>query len=154
MALRLAVSLAQKKMLRGIGIALCCHFKGDGHDDVAVDFFNSLGVRMIEMTLIHRMASWYVAMNESNETMNENENIEELNNDETQKLKNENNQNNEIDEKDLEKRQIGEMCRTILNIARAVWLQQQESIKEVGFIKYCQKSISLENVLLWATTHF
>ena len=67
----------------------------------------------------------------------------------------ENQQEREIkNEKDLEKIRIGEMCRIILNVARAVWLKKQEHIKEVGFIKYCQKETTLENVLLWAKTNY
>ena len=154
MALRLSVSLAKKQLLRGIGIALCCHFKGDGHDDVAIDFFNSLGVRITEITLIHRMASWYVALNENeknDEEENEHEMIEEKVQNEKVMTEKEKEEQKRIMK---EKQEIGEMCRIILNVARAVWLEQQENIDSVGFIKYCHKATSLENVLLWAKAKF
>ncbi|EDR26763.1 hypothetical protein, conserved [Entamoeba dispar SAW760] len=107
MALRMAISLTKTKRLRGIGIALCCHFKGDGHDDCTIDFFNTLGVRISELTLIHRMAAWGISLNNSNEKTD-----------------------------DLDKKLVGQMCRSILNVARVVWLKNQTKCIIMGKIKY------------------
>ncbi|GAB1222322.1 hypothetical protein ENUP19_0102G0021 [Entamoeba nuttalli] len=127
MALRMGISLTKTKRLRGIGIALCCHFKGDGHDDCTIDFFNGLGVRIAELTLIHRMAAWGVSLNDCNDKSKDGDN---------------------------DKKVIGQMCRTILNVARVIWLKNQKFIGDAGLVKYCKKTSSLENVLLWAKSKY
>ncbi|ELP88054.1 hypothetical protein EIN_221870 [Entamoeba invadens IP1] len=118
MALQMAVKC--KDRLGGIGIALCCHAKGDGHYDCIADFFLSRGISVIELTAIHRLTSWALTVDNLDTEWKKEQVI------------------------------VAEMCRNIINVARIVWLKSQSNIHQAGLVKYCKKSMSPENVLLWA----
>ncbi|BFU18770.1 methyltransferase trm13 protein [Entamoeba histolytica HM-3:IMSS] len=137
MVLRMAVRCSKQFKLNGIGIALCCHMKGDGHDDCMSDFFKSLGVSLLELTVIHRMSSWASSLRDLQEKQDDCIEINEAKSiggdEEFQK----------------DQRIIGEMCKTLLNVARVVWLKNQNVMQDVGLVKYCLQTITPENVLLW-----
>lgn len=115
-AMRMAISCGHK--LSGLGIALCCHAKGDGHCDCMTDFFASLGVTIQELTFIHKMCAWALTVDSTTP--------------------------------EDDRPTIGNMCRTLINTARIIWLQQQSNISSAGLVKYCSSTASPENVLMWA----
>ncbi|KAL7714131.1 tRNA:m(4)X modification enzyme TRM13 [Entamoeba marina] len=146
MTLKMAVDCCNSGEIHlgGIGIALCCHSKGDAHYYCNTSFFQTLGVSLTELTAIHKMSSWAVALNPNKTGAIETEHI--LPEDIAQQPTSTSDSGETIDDR----RVVGEMSRTILNIGRVLWLKEQKCIKDVGLIKYIQPGVSPENVLLWA----